>query len=87
VKRKPAVLAAAALVAAVGLGAAALTLRAASAAPTSAPPPVAYNGVDGWHQGRARLPVIYIGESSVFVRTPHCPGGRVHPRRPAGRSG
>ena len=69
-KRKPAVLVAAVLVAAVGLGAAALTLRTASAAPTSASLPVAYGGADGRHQGRARLPVIYIGESSVFVRTP-----------------
>ena len=66
-KRKPAVLVAAVLVAAVGLGAVAIS-RAASAAP--APLPVAYNGADGWHPGRARLPVIYIGESSVFVRTP-----------------
>jgi hypothetical protein len=71
VKRKPAAAAAAVLVVAAGLAAAVLTLRAASAAPTSAPPPVAYNGADGWHQGRARLPAIYIGESSVFVRTPH----------------
>jgi hypothetical protein len=71
VKRKPAAAAAAVLVAVVALGAAALTFRAASAAPTSAPLPVAYNGADGWHQGRARLPVIYLGESSVFVRTPH----------------
>jgi hypothetical protein len=71
VKRKRAAAVAVALVAAVGLAAAAaLTLRTASAAPTSAPLPVAYDGADGWHQGRARLPVIYIGESSVFVRTP-----------------
>ena len=68
--RKPVILAAAVLVAAVGLGAAALTFRTASAAPTSAPLPVAYDGADGWHQGRARLPVIYVGESSLFVRTP-----------------
>ena len=45
--RKPVILAAAVLVAAVGLGAAALTLRTASAAPTSAPLPVAYDGADG----------------------------------------
>jgi hypothetical protein len=70
VNRKSAVLAAAVLVAAVGIGAA-LTFRAASAAPTAPPLPVAYNGAGGWHQGRARLPVIYIGESNVFVRTPH----------------
>ena len=69
--RKPAVVAAVVLVAAVGLGAAVLTFRAASAAGTSAALPVAYNGADGWHQGRARLPVIYIGGSDVFVRTPH----------------
>jgi hypothetical protein len=70
VKRKPAAAAAAVLVAGVGLGAV-LTFRAASAAPTPAPLPVAYNGADGRHQGRARLPVIYIGGSDVFVRTPH----------------
>jgi hypothetical protein len=70
VKRRPAVLVAVVLVAAVGLGAAALTLRTASAAPTLAPLPVAYDGADGWHQGRAWLPVINIRESSVFVRTP-----------------
>jgi len=61
------VLAAVVLVVGVGLGAVAIS-RAASAAP--APLPVAYNGADGWHQGRARLPVIYLGESNVFVRTP-----------------
>ncbi|HYV78865.1 MAG TPA: hypothetical protein VE979_12120, partial [Streptosporangiaceae bacterium] len=33
--------------------------------------PVAYNGAAGWHQGRARPPVIYLAESNVFVRTPH----------------
>jgi hypothetical protein len=62
-------LAAAVLVA--GAGVAVLTFRSASAAPTSVPLPVAYSGVDGWHQGRARPPVIYIGGSDVFVRTPH----------------
>jgi len=70
VTRKFAVLAAAALAVVVGLGAVALTLHAANAAPTSAPLPVAYNGAGGWHQGRARPPVIYLGESEVFVRTP-----------------
>ncbi len=64
-------LAAVVLAAGVGLGAAVLTSRNAGAAPASAPPPVAYNGADGWHQGGARPPVIYIGESNVFVRTPH----------------
>ena len=68
-KRNVAVaLAAVVLAVGVGLGAVAIS-RAASAAP--APLPVAYNGADGWHQGRARLPVIYLGESNVFVRTPH----------------
>jgi hypothetical protein len=71
VKRKPAAAAAVVLVAAAGLAAAVLTLRTASAAPTSAPLPVAYNGADGWHRGRARPPAVYIGESSAFVRTPH----------------
>jgi len=61
-------LAAALLVVGVGL-AATLTIRAANAAPASASPPVAYSGVDGWHHGRARPPVIYIGQSNVFVRT------------------
>jgi hypothetical protein len=71
VKRNPVVvLAAALLVVRVGLGAT-LTIRAANAAPKAAPPPVAYNGANGWHQGRARLPVIYIGQSNVIVRTPH----------------
>jgi len=70
VKGKFAVLAAAVLVAGVGL-AGVLILRAAGATPASVVLPVAYNGADGWHQGRARLPVIYIGESEVFVRTPH----------------
>ena len=70
-KRNVALVVAAALLAVgVGLGAVAVT-RAASAAPASAPLPVAYNGADGWHQGRARPPVIYLGESNVFVRTPH----------------
>ena len=32
--------------------------------------PVAYNGSYGWSQGQARMPIIYIGESDVFVRTP-----------------
>jgi len=71
VKRNLAVaLAVAVLAVGVGLGAVAIT-RAASAAPSSVPLPVAYNGADGWHQGRARLPVIYLGESNVFARTPH----------------
>ena len=64
------VLAAAVLAVGVGLGAVVIT-RAAGAAPASAPLPVAYNGAAGWHQGRARPPVIYIGQSNVFVRTPH----------------
>jgi len=64
------VLATVVLAVGVGLGAVVVT-RAASAAPASAPLPVAYNGAVGWHQGRARPPVIYIGQSNVFVRTPH----------------
>ncbi len=64
-------LAAVVLVAGVGVAAAVLTFRSASAAPASAPLPVAYSGADGWHQGRTRPPVIYLGESNVFVRTPH----------------
>ena len=64
-------LAAMVLAAGVGLGAAVLTSGTAGAAPASAAPPVAYNGADGWHQGGARPPVIYIVESNVFVRTPH----------------
>jgi hypothetical protein len=71
VKRNVAVvLAAAVLAVGVGLGAVAIT-RAASAEPSSAPLPVAYNGAAGWHLGRARPPVIYLGESNIFVRTPH----------------
>ena len=70
-KRNAAVaVAAAVVVAGVGLAAAVLTSRTAGAAPASAPLPVAYNGMDGWHQGRARPPVVYLGESNVFVRTP-----------------
>ena len=69
-KAKFAVAAAAVLVVGVGLGAA-LIFRTASATPAAVALPVAYNGADGWHQGRARLPVIYNGESNVFVRTPH----------------
>jgi hypothetical protein len=73
VKRNVAVaVAAVVLVVGVGLGAVAVT-RAASAAPASAPLPVAYSGAAGWHQGRARLPVIYLGGSNVFVRTPRWP--------------
>ena len=79
-------LAAALLVVGVGL-AATLTIRAANAAPASASPPVAYSGVDGWHHGRARPPVIYIGQSNVFVRTLQGPGGRARPPRPAGNCG
>jgi hypothetical protein len=70
VKRYVAVaVAAVVLVVGVGLGAVAVT-RAASAAPASAPAPVADNGAVGWHQGRARPPVIYLAASNVFVRTP-----------------
>jgi len=69
VKRNVAVAVAAAVLAVgVGLGAFAVT-RAASAAP--APAPIAYNGAVGWHQARARPPVIYLAESNVFVRTPY----------------
>jgi hypothetical protein len=71
VKRNVAVVLTAAVVAVgVGLGAVAIT-RAASAEPASAPLPVAYDGAAGWHQGRARPPVIYLGGSNIFVRTPH----------------
>lgn len=63
-------LAAAALAIAVGL--AVVALRSVGAAPTSMSSlPVAYNGAAGWSHGQARLPVIYIGESNVFVRAPH----------------
>ena len=64
-------LAAAVLAIGVGLGAAALTFRTVGASPASMALPVAYDGSSGWSQGQARLPVIYIGESNVFVRTPH----------------
>jgi len=74
VKRNVAIaLTAAVLAVGAGVAAAVLTFRSASAAPTSTPLPVAYSGANGWHQGRARPPVIYIGESAVFVRTPHWP--------------
>jgi hypothetical protein len=60
----------AAIVLAVGAGLAVLALRNVGAAPASTALPIAYNGVDGWSQGQARLRAIYIGESNVFVRTP-----------------
>jgi hypothetical protein len=59
-----------AVVLAVGAGLAVLALRTVGAAPASRAMPIAYNGVDGWSQGQARLKAIYIGESNVFVRTP-----------------
>jgi hypothetical protein len=84
VKRNAAIaLAAAVLAAGAVVAAAVFTFRSASAAPTSAPPPVAYNGADGWHQGQARPPVIYIGASNVFVQIPHWPawsGSSAHAR-------
>ena len=33
--------------------------------------PVAYNGLDGWQHGRVRLPVIYVGGSTAFLRIKH----------------
>jgi hypothetical protein len=33
--------------------------------------PVAYNGLDGWQHGRARLAVIYVGGTTAFLRIPH----------------
>jgi hypothetical protein len=33
--------------------------------------PVAYNGLDGWKHGRARLAVIYVGGTTAFLRTRH----------------
>jgi hypothetical protein len=33
--------------------------------------PVAYNGLDGWKHGRVRLPVIYVGGTTAFLRTRH----------------
>jgi hypothetical protein len=85
VKRNVAVaLAAAVLAVGVGLGAVAIT-RAASAAPASAPLPVAYSGAAGWHQGRVRLPVIYLAESNVFVRTPHWPAWSGSSARASGK--
>ncbi len=74
------------LVVGVGLGAT-LTIRAANAASRAAPLPVGYNGANGWHQGRARPPVIYIGQSNVFVRTRTGPGGQARPPGPVGNSG
>jgi hypothetical protein len=44
---------------------------AAALTTPGARPPVAYSGVDGWSQGRARPAVIYIGGPDAFVRTPH----------------
>lgn len=64
----------AAIVVAVAAGLAVIALRTVGASPTSMALPVAYNGAEGWSQGQARLPVIYIGESNVFVRTPHWSG-------------
>src|SRR5262249_9011521 len=85
VKRNVAVAVAAVMLAVgVGLGAVAVT-RAASAAPAPAPPPVAYSGAAGWHQGRARLPVVYLGESNVFVRTPHWSSWSAPPARASGK--
>jgi hypothetical protein len=53
------------------LGAMGVALASAGAGTHSGRLPVAYNGVDGWQHGVARLPVLYIGESTVFVKTPH----------------
>lgn len=33
--------------------------------------PVAYNGLGGWQHGRARLPVIYVGGTTAFLRIRH----------------
>jgi hypothetical protein len=33
--------------------------------------PVAYNGLDGWQHGRARLAVIYVGGTTAFLRIRH----------------
>lgn len=33
--------------------------------------PVAYNGLDGWQHGRARLAVIYVGGTTAFLRIKH----------------
>jgi hypothetical protein len=33
--------------------------------------PVAYNGLDGWQHGRARLTVIYVGSTTAFLRIRH----------------
>ena len=33
--------------------------------------PVAYNGLDGWKHGRARLAVIYVGGTTAFLRIRH----------------
>jgi hypothetical protein len=85
VKRNVAVvLAAAVLAVGVGLGAAAIT-RAAGSEPASARLPVAYDGAAGWRQGLARPPVIYLGGSNIFVRTPHWPAWSGSSARASGK--
>ena len=86
-KRNVAVAVAAAVLAVgVGLGAVAVT-RAASAAPRSAPLPVAYNGADGWHRARPgrRSSTLRSRTSSCGPRTGRC--GRARPRGRAGSCG
>jgi len=53
------------------------TAAALTTHPSLAPPgarhrlPVAYNGLDGWQHGRARLAVIYVGGATAFLRIRH----------------
>ncbi|HTT50890.1 MAG TPA: hypothetical protein VMH35_05800 [Streptosporangiaceae bacterium] len=56
-------------VTAAGTAAALATSRSPGA--STARRPVAYNGLDGWAHGRARLAVIYVGGTTAFLRTPH----------------
>lgn len=71
-KMSVAVLAALVLaVTAAGTAAALTTSPSGSSLATHTRLPVAYNGLDGWQHGQARLPVIYVGGSTAFLRAKH----------------
>ena len=58
-------------VTAAGTAAALTTHPSRSPLASQARLPVAYNGLDGWQHGRARLTVIYVGGTTAFLRIRH----------------
>ena len=58
-------------VTAAGTAAALTTHPSRSPLASQARLPVAYNGLDGWQHGRARLTVIYVGGTTAFLRVRH----------------